>query len=867
MKIYYYAAGWNLIDAIVSYPDIRKLNNMYGSYTVMLRDFEGALYGTWYSRDFTEMKIEDDSSNIIFRGYLITKTYYHDSLVLELAGLGIKLDWEKFNRTYILETGKVTAIHADAELHVYDDVNEDNVDDGASEDFGWGVNQWTLGEQDKGILIVDNSNATTEKVWVASADTPAGEDSHTGDFNDVLVKDDDNIIELIEEDKSAFTSEVDIQLDGFNIPDSVYIQQIKVRYKFDLYLWKTDGGSDYNLDYSLRLYASYDGGWKYLNKSAWIYLPWFAGTSTDEKWTSGELTITGTATELAKYFTTGGGFFDHIHLKLDASTYTNDPTPDNIAKIRLDYLEVTVYYNSADISPIMKKINSNTAEGITCTGTTWTTTGVAVNDVFYIGENTEQILNDIASDSGVSINIGSTLSKYIARNFKGLQCLDALNSVCQLEGLEWLEDYANNRITTIKKADFSDSGVDLTEADYEWDWQYQDKCNQIREFHVWGSAAYNIHAIAVDENVSGYASRQIIDDSILTMSDAQEVADTQLALMKTKRPSIRLTLNGTNPNLDLGKTVDITFVRPTIVKAAYPIRMIERGDRGIGGIKTTIYAGLGETDDIEFIGKTIRRIGCIARKTLTDRLISTPWSAGANITWTDVGGRVAGALAAINANGLALASTKVITSADEDLTFIFGRGAIGSPAADTAYFAHRDFLTTTNFALRQGATGYVTLNAPTAKNIYLMINNVTRMQLTAALLTMSVPIAMGTNNITFTTEINPIATDNVAQYSTFGRCQIGKAGSGYAYFGYRGMSDTGYMIRQTSAFAIDINTITGQVITFRNNDVSKMVMSATLLTMGIPIAMGTNKITGCGDPVNDQDVATKKWIADNYTPL
>ncbi|KKM26169.1 hypothetical protein LCGC14_1587420, partial [marine sediment metagenome] len=78
MKLYYDNSGtWTEVTAVVSYPTIRKMNNMYGSCTVILRDFEGSLYGTWYTRDFTEMKVEDDSSNIIFRGFLIAKTYFH----------------------------------------------------------------------------------------------------------------------------------------------------------------------------------------------------------------------------------------------------------------------------------------------------------------------------------------------------------------------------------------------------------------------------------------------------------------------------------------------------------------------------------------------------------------------------------------------------------------------------------------------------------------------------------------------------------------------------------------------------------------------------------------------------------------------
>lgn len=767
MKLYYDNSGtWTEVTAVVSYPTIRKMNNMYGSCTVILRDFEGSLYGTWYTRDFTEMKVEDDSSNIIFRGFLIAKTYFHNQLVLELAGLGIKLDWVKFQRNYILAQGKVAAIHADAELHVYNDVNEDDVDDGASEDFGWGVNQWTLGSQDTGLLIVDNTNSVTQKVWVCSADIVTNDDSHTGDFNDLLAQDEGSNMEIRESNPISdthFIAQLEVQLDGFNIPDSVYIQQIDIRYKFGHdNLWFNQDPIDTDSSYlaQLGLYIYYDGGWQYTGRSAYTIYPYFIGSQHTDKWVSGTKTLIGTAAELAKYVTAAGGFFDHLDLKLDL-TSRNLWEPRNAYHwIWADYFEVTVHYISQDISPIMEPIASNTAEGITITGFDWTATGVAVNDIFYIGQNTTQILNDISGDVGIDIAISSTLSKYIARNFKGVQCIDALDSICQLEGLEWYEDYAGNRIVVIKKADFVDNGIDLTSANYEWTWEFEDKCNQIREFHVWGRASYNIHAAAIDESVSGYASRQIIDDSILTQADAQEVADTQLALLKDKRPSIKLTMDGINSSLELGTKTHITFVRPTIAQAFYHIRLIERKPKGIDGIETTIFFGLGETTDIEFIGKAIRKANRLARKTLADKLISTPWSAGALITWGDVVGGAGGAVAAVNAAGLALASTKVITSADEDLTFIFGRAQIDSRFADMMLISHRDMSAQDNYAFGQLNDGKTYINTPTGKLIYFNVNDVTKISMSAASLNMVIPIAMGTNKITGCAD--PAAAQDVA---------------------------------------------------------------------------------------------------------
>ena len=38
-------------------------------------------------------------------------------------------------------------------------------------------------------------------------------------------------------------------------------------------------------------------------------------------------------------------------------------------------------------------------------------------------------------------------------------------------------------------------------------------------------------------------------------------------------------------------------------------------------------------------------------------------------------------------------------------------------------------------------------------------------------------------------------------------------------------------------------------------------------TMSGAIAMGTNKITGLGDPTANQDAATKKYTTDTFLPL
>ena len=241
----------------------------------------------------------------------------------------------------------------------------------------------------------------------------------------------------------------------------------------------------------------------------------------------------------------------------------------------------------------------------------------------------------------------STWVKFMARKFKGQHCIEALRAVLNLEGAEWCEDYPNNRIKLIKKTDFESSGVSITQTDYDHDWEYEDKCNEVKYIFVWGKTSFNndarettnIFAKAVSLIANGENSKQITDDNIYTVPEAQEIANEQLALLEVKRPSIRIPLDGINEDLEMGTTVNITMVRPAVGAANYPIRMIQRKRFGKTGIKTIVYAGFGQTKWDEKVLKEIERIGMDARKALTDRLSSTPYDVGiGGVDWGDVGG-------------------------------------------------------------------------------------------------------------------------------------------------------------------------------------------------------------------------------------
>ncbi len=106
------------------------------------------------------------------------------------------------------------------------------------------------------------------------------------------------------------------------------------------------------------------------------------------------------------------------------------------------------------------------------------------------------------------------------------------------------------------------------------------------------------------------------------------------------------------------------------------------------------------------------------------------------------------ALAIVNATGLALANTKVITSQDADLTFTFGRAQIDSRFSDMMTISHRDMSAQDNYAFGQTSSGSTYINAPTGQLIHLHINDIMKMSLSTGSLSMAVPIAMGANKIT-----------------------------------------------------------------------------------------------------------------------
>lgn len=774
------------VTNIVTYPNPVQQNNAFTACSMVLRDFEGSLYATWSVLDQVKMRIEDDSDNVIWRGLLDNKRFTAKGLTLELASFGKALQWKSFGSkekaSYIMDKGIVDLCNASSIIDLKDD-------DGNP--FGWTPDRWIGEDKDLGFMIMDNTSeyTVTDPAWDISAITPTGHTSEAGGVVDTQTFDDGNYY-YAKETGEVVDLVINLDIDGAGIPDTEELKSIEIQFN-----WRMRIRSVHYINKS-RVKLQIKKGDEWLDKPiSEVYKErlmsstttnWITGVPDDveggngKQWTSDD---ENNDDELQKYFDKDNGNYNKLKgLRFVVSGFRGDDSND-YTQVYIDFIKIVVKHHAEDVLPIMYQITDNAATTITCSDVAnWQLMGVtADSDRFYIGQNTRQITDDIASESGVGIEIihdwgggtktfnidpdgdavpndwgvmgaGAThtarliddvdanyivaddddddeyeeftfealvlpnnckitsvdvnirtwqeltngkcaiswdsgvswsdqqnipttgagwenktitftitedidsddianfqvqffsgettiasgvqiteldvdincathsFTKYMAREFKAQHCIDPLKAICKLEGAIWCEDHINERIKVLKIGDFEDSGVSLTVGGSFTDWEFEDQCNAIREVHVWGNSDNEVYANAKDPSVNSLLSEQIVDERIMTNADAQEIANDALALRKTKRPSIRIPLDGTNPLLVLGTYVNITFTRPTIAATDYNIRMIERVKFGKTGITTILHAGLGESIWDEKILKEIRLASSLAHKSMTDKL-------------------------------------------------------------------------------------------------------------------------------------------------------------------------------------------------------------------------------------------------------
>jgi len=830
MKVFYDSVDDGVPDTeitgIQDFPTITHILDKPSICIINVVDFEGDLYSTWEPLDFIKISVEDDSSNQLFIGYLTQKTYTEDALILTVAGFGIKLSWTPFNNNYTLEQGQLRTIVDGETITCYLDGKDGDEADrdytSANEDYEWVVDQWVIDGQDKGIII-ENPASLVRESWKVNGITPSAEiDATDGNAASTRVYlTDEDVYYATESNHADFHADVEFVLDSTwsggedVIPQAKYLQRLKINYRWQFVQNETlfEGARAW-----LQIYNYDTTEWENLdlisvNGVNSVIHDSVGGLDYISAPLNPYILEQSSSVTLSDYLDNdGGGNYDELTLRI----YMDRNDIDAHMWINLDYLEVTIEYHADDVGAIMLPITSNAASTITATGADWDNLGVDEDDGFKIGENSRQILDDIITKAGLTLNLiqgttaptestvnpnadsdddnwedttggdtegdlydeindysvapdadyititaangtckvecglggfnqtvivtgikvyarakyvgagsellkigyectggsNSTLiafqpagawteytyektgltysyedvvdmkitlqnfditggannvsaakivytytisnfNKYDARDFKGSFCIGALKKINQLEGAHWAEDHELEIITIAKPDDFIDSTVDLTEADYDFDWEFEDKCNSINSVRVFGNAALRIDALSTAGDINSPIHQQIIDEGIAAYSNALKVAEAEVALLATKNPSIKLKLVGVQTDLKVGTEVHVTFERPTIAQALYPIRMIERIKFG-GDIQTTIWCGLGQTSADEKIANAIIKASFMAHDAHQARIIGTPAGIGATITWGDIGGADAAVNALIAAANIGL---------------------------------------------------------------------------------------------------------------------------------------------------------------------------------------------------------------------
>lgn len=573
-----------------------------------LIDFEGGLYATWKDTQgrFICIKNNDDDEYFLI-GRITDIVFDNDTTIISMVGgLDELTDNEAYSINYILAQGLVGSVDSQTELTLTDD-------EGVA--FVWAANQW-VNNRDVAAILTDATVASTQ-VWHEEDANPthAGWDDTNLNGAKCLLPNNglfDHGIKNGDPENNYF----DYELGGVDIPNGEEIEKINIKCRIGGKPDSSDDEAHERAGFNFQLYF-----WNY-NTSAWdkanTFLRVLPYNQADEApvdvWSTVAMQNDGDdiTTNPSYYLHDTGANFDYIKVRILVDFETGNWTK---AEVYVDFLEAEVFYQTAAFSPYQKKITANGASDITSAGATFQDKGISVGDQFQIGENTLKILTDTLQLENMSYSIDPNLDKYMARHFKGRTRKVILNAVSDLEGAYKTEYYIGDisNISFYRSANFPSpaatfkghTDTPLTEADYDT-FKLRRPDNAYEGVKVYGNAFNGIEATA--GAIEGRI-KKIINDSIKTEPDAQEVADTQYAILGTLRPSYEIILFGDSyDHLKAGMNVYVTFARPTIVKTEYPIRSIKRS-QGLNGklgiMNTVVELGLGATTIEEKLGKYI----------------------------------------------------------------------------------------------------------------------------------------------------------------------------------------------------------------------------------------------------------------------
>ncbi|MCP4550877.1 MAG: hypothetical protein GY834_02300 [Bacteroidetes bacterium] len=506
--------------------------------------------------------------------------------------------------------------------------------------FGWTADEW-IDNKDVALFLIDNTAARSSKTWDAS-DISTDRDEISGDHTDTYAKDADYYFAR-DTEPYPLVNTVTIDIDGASIDENDTIHDIKIYYKIGLYHYNWDMWGEKRLKSLIEFQIQdKDDDWRTIVSSTW-------DTSGGPKvqWLenqTGGYPISSNPEDFLKDSNADNHYDELYDMRIKVTPIIASGINTNYIGVQVDYISVVINYSADDINPITVPITDNGDEWIECSSINFDTSGVVGRvgdtdgDRWKIGENTTKILGEILAAATLPIDLKSTLTKYMARDFKGNNCAEALKAVCQLEGLHWAENHTDRSIVISHSDDFEDSTVNLGVTDYDRDWDFEDECNHYKGVWVHGNASLSIEYVLPDPDAnSSLMWKQISNDTIMTIADAEEVATQELAYLKNKRPSVKVRIPF-NSALEIMTTVDITMARPTVAETTRVIRRMDVVRVG-EHLFQDLYLGLGSTPPEEKQANYIRQLQFEVHRSFTDRLINTPMGSGASITWSDIGGK------------------------------------------------------------------------------------------------------------------------------------------------------------------------------------------------------------------------------------
>ncbi len=625
MKLYKYdgSTETEITSRIIKITPIMHALDQTPRITIDLLQNEGDSYDTYKDDQGVEYRIKDNTATYYFFIGRVEKVSFTSSVVsLTCTGITDKLRDKPFNQNYVLDSCKVETVNYNNGGGADVDCLRLVEDSETAGNFGWVADEWNSGEQDKGALITDVTEEDSQK-WhfeatesetlgnwsrnpnphvPANSATKAEEPLATCGFSK-------------QTNTSGILGPCRWRIGGTDIPTTNSIRKIKVSWRIKVTTRRTDA-THYSSGYATLILSKNDLNLYYTLFSSYVVPP-ASPVGDAVSWFEGDKEFSGA--DLTGLLHTTAGNYDYAYINIVGSGNTS---VTDYMKIDVDFLEIEVFYATLAFTPISAKITDSGVNGveswITCDTADFYNRGVNPDDKVVIGENTKVVINAACSLASIGTVLDTNLDKYFATNFKGVTSLSVVQRAGKVEGAKWWEGYDNSTgfglLYMYKPANFiaSDFNIDnpLTSANYGHNFTIDRDYNQVKAVEVWGNPKYSVHAIATDDDETNLSEKiyPIIDETIATTSDAQAIADAELAIRKYLNPSIMIELSGTGyESIWAGTIVYATFERPTIAKTAYKVRRVDRTQTYPNGIlKTVVYLGLGETPEGEAWHKAIR---------------------------------------------------------------------------------------------------------------------------------------------------------------------------------------------------------------------------------------------------------------------